>query len=348
MAGAYTRVTTLFVDADDLARTAFRRSLSRAGARVAALEARGIADMLDIAGECDLVFLDAAVPGADLADALAQLREHHPQLPVIVMSSLNDPEAMRTALDGGAMSFVLKDLAPRRLRETLEAALQGDGVLDPVVVHPVLDSYAALLAGARRRDRAIIESLAAAVEAKDTVTSDHIQAVGRLATGVANMVDPTLAESEDFLFGCLLHDVGKIGVPERILNKPGPLTAAEWTVMRLHPETGVRVIDPLGLSPLVSELVLHHHERWDGAGYPGALSQDQIPLSARIFSVCDALEAMTARRPYREPINASAAMAEIHAQAGHQFDPAVVAALEDGVAGGSIDLLDTLATAGAA
>jgi putative two-component system response regulator len=348
MAGAYTRVRTLFVDADDLARTAFRRSLSHAGAPVAALEARGVAEMLELAGACELVFLDAALPGVNLADSLARLREQHPRLPVIVMSSLNDPEAMRAALDGGATSFVLKDLAPRRLRETLEAALQGEGVLDQAVVHPVLDSYAALLEGARRRDRAIIESLAAAVEAKDTVTSDHIQAVGRLATGLAAMIEPSLAESEDFLFGCLLHDVGKIGVPERILNKPGPLTAAEWTVMRLHPETGVRVIDPLDLSPLVSELVLHHHERWDGGGYPGALSHDQIPLSARIFSVCDTLEAMTARRPYREPVVPAAAMAEIHAQAGHQFDPAVVAALDDGVAGGSIDLADTLAATGAA
>jgi putative two-component system response regulator len=348
MAGAYTRATVLFVDSDDLARTAFRRSLSQAGAPVAALEARGIAEMLSLAGVADLVFLDAALPGVSLDDTLALLREHHPELPVVVMSGLNDPEAMRMALDGGALSFVLKDLAPRRLRETLEAALQGHGVLDPAVVHPVLDGYAALLAGARRRDRAIIESLAAAVEAKDTVTSSHVHAVGRLATGLARMVDPALADSEDFLFGCLLHDVGKIGVPERILTKPGPLTAAEWNVMRLHPETGVRVIHPLGLSPLVSELVLHHHERWDGDGYPGALSGDEIPLSARIFAVCDTLEAMTARRPYRDPVTSTQAMAEIHLQAGHQFDPDVVAALEDGVSGGSIDLADTLAAAGAA
>ena len=118
--------------------------------------------------------------------------------------------------------------------------------------------------------------------------------------------------------------------------------------MRLHPETGVRVIGPLGLAPTVGDLVLHHHERWDGGGYPGGLARDGIPLAARIFSVCDALEAMTARRPYREPIAPGLALAEIDAQAGRQFDPHVVDSLRDGVEGGVIDLPGTLRDALAA
>lgn len=343
MGGArYTRAATLFVDADEQARAALRRSLSRAGAPVAAIEAADVDGMLDLVDHVQLVLLDAALPGRGLRVTLQLLRERAPDVPVIVVSGWNDPEAMRTALDGGATSFVLKTLTPQRLRYTVEAALDGDGVLDPQVVRPVLDGYAALLAGARERDRAIIESLAAAVEAKDSVTSDHVQAVGRLATSLARLVDPDLADSEDFLFGCLLHDVGKIGVPERILNKPGPLTDEEWTVMRLHPETGVRVIGPLGLSPTVSDLVLHHHERWDGGGYPRGLARDSIPLSARIFAVCDTLEAMTARRPYRDPVTTALALAEIHGESGHQFDPDVVEALEDGVASDDIDLAETL------
>jgi putative two-component system response regulator len=345
--GRYTRATTLFVDADDLARAALRRSLSQAGAPIAALEARDMPEMLELAPHAELILLDALTAGADLRNVLAVLQERCPGIPVVVTAGLNDPEAMRAALDGGAMSFVLKDLEPRRLRATIEAALEGHGVLDPEVVQPVLAGYSAVLAAARRRDRAIIESLAAAVEAKDTVTSEHVHTVGRLATLLARLVEPRLATSEDFLFGCLLHDVGKIGVPERILNKPGPLTDAEWTVMRRHPQTGVRVIGPLGLSPTVSELVLHHHERWDGAGYPDGLARDGIPLSARIFSVCDTLEAMTARRPYREAAPASAALAEIHGESGRQFDPSIVDALERGVTGGEIDLAGTLAMTGA-
>jgi putative two-component system response regulator len=343
--GRHTRATTLFVDADDLARAALRRALSHAGAPIAALEARDIPEMLELAPHAELILLDALIAGRDLRDTLALLQERCPGVPVVVTAGINDPEAMRAALDGGATSFVLKDLAPRQLRATVEAALEGHGILDPEVVQPVLAGYAAVLDAARRRDRAIIESLAAAVEAKDTVTSDHVHTVGRLATLLARLVAPALATSEDFLFGCLLPDVGKIGVPERILSKPGPLTDAEWNVMRRHPQTGVRVIGPLGLSPTISELVLHHHERWDGAGYPDGLAREGIPLSARIFSVCDTLEAMTARRPYREPVPASAAMAEIHGESGRQFDPSVVDALEGGVSRGDIDLADTLAVA---
>jgi putative nucleotidyltransferase with HDIG domain len=343
MAGArYTRAATLFVDADERERTALRRSLSLAGAPVAALEAGDVDSMLDLLEHVQLVLLDAALPGRGLRATLELLHERAPGVPVIVTSGWNDPEAMRAALDAGANSFVLKSLSPERLRYTVEAALEGDGVLDPEVVRPVLEGYAAVLGAARRRDHAIIESLAAAVEAKDSVTSDHVHAVGRLAKSLARLVDPALAESEDFLFGCLLHDVGKIGVPENILNKPGPLSEEEWTVMRLHPETGVRVIGPLGLAPTVSDLVLHHHERWDGAGYPEGLSRDGIPLAARIFSVCDALEAMTARRPYRDPIAPGLALAEIRDQAGRQFDPDVVASMQDGVGAGEIELPGTL------
>ncbi|HVE68181.1 MAG TPA: HD domain-containing phosphohydrolase [Solirubrobacteraceae bacterium] len=344
-AARYTRAATLLVDADDEARAALRRALSQAGAPIAALEARDVPEMLELVDHVQLIGLDAALPGPGLRKTLALLRDRAPGVPVIVTSGWNDPEAMRSALDGGASSFVLRTLAPARLRYTVEAALDGDGVLDPHVVRPVLDGYAAVLESARRRDRAIIESLAAAVEAKDTVTSDHIQAVGNLATALASLIDPDLAASEDFLFGCLLHDVGKIGVPERILNKPGPLSEEEWVVMRLHPETGVRVIGPLGLDPTVSDLVLHHHERWDGGGYPGGLAHEGIPLPARIFSVCDALEAMTARRPYREPVSPPDAMAEIRSEAGRQFDPHVVTALHDGVQAGDVELVGTLGEA---
>ncbi len=207
-------------------------------------------------------------------------------------------------------------------------------------MRPTIDLCAGLLAESRRRDRAVIESLAAAVEAKDSVTSRHLRRVSRLAGALAAQIDPELARTEEFHHGCLLHDVGKIGVPEDVLAKPGPLTDAEWAVMRRHPQTGARVVRPLGLAEPVIDVVLHHHERWDGAGYPGRLGEDEIPLVARIFAVGDALEAMTARRPYRAPLTAAEAFARVRAGAGTQFDPAVVRALERGVHAGAIDLED--------
>jgi putative two-component system response regulator len=197
----------------------------------------------------------------------------------------------------------------------------------------------------RTRDRAIIESLAAAVEAKDTVTSRHVRAVGQLGAALAVVVEPALADSEDFLFGCLLHDVGKIAVPEGILNKPGPLTAEEWSVMRQHPEHGMRMIASLGLERVAADVVRHHHERWDGDGYPSGLSGEQIPLPARIFAVCDALDAMTALRPYREPYPPQVAIDRVRVEAGSQFDPGVVAALDDGLTAGELDIESLLEAA---
>lgn len=294
-----------------------------------------------VEGRCaapDVALLDAGSLDVDRAIAgVALLAAAWPDTPVVVAHDDTDPAVVRSILDAGALSIVGTATSDRQLRCTLEAAAEGHGVIDVDIVRPVIDLYATLHAESRRRNRAVIESLAAAVEAKDTVTSRHLHAVGRLATQLARAVDPALA-TDDFLYGCLLHDVGKIGVPERILSKPGPLTADEWEVMRRHPQTGARVVRPLGLAPVVSDVVLCHHERWDGGGYPAGLEGEDIPLAARVFSVCDALEAMTAERPYRGPLPASVAFERVCLEAGRQFDPDVVAVLADGVRSGAIDL----------
>jgi putative nucleotidyltransferase with HDIG domain len=186
--------------------------------------------------------------------------------------------------------------------------------------------------------RAVVESLALAVEAKDSITSQHLRSVTLLAVQLAAQIDPDIAASDEFRYGCLLHDVGKIGVPERILSKPGPLTDDEWVVMRSHPDTGARVVEPLGLPQTVVDIVRHHHERWDGLGYPDGLAGEDIPLAARIFAVCDALDAMTSERPYRDPLPHSIAYARVRRESGRQFDPAVIGALERGVLRGEIEL----------
>ena len=235
---------------------------------------------------------------------------------------------------------MLRDADQDDVRAAVAAAAEGRGLIDVDVVRPTIDLYAVLLAESRRRDRAVIESLAAAVEAKDSVTSRHLRRVSRLATQLAELVDPEIGRTEEFLFGCLLHDVGKIGVPEDILSKPGPLTEDEWEIMRRHPQIGARVVRPLGLSEVVVDVVLYHHERWDGGGYPQGLSADDIPLVARIFSVCDALEAMTAMRRYRDALPSSVAYERVRSEAGTQFDPAIVRILERGVSSGDIDLDD--------
>src|SRR3954451_3969325 len=336
--GAGSEARVLVVDAEPRRRRAMHDVLAGLETIQEIREAACAADATGHLSGIDLALVDCALPDAGVVEAIGLLRREHPGLAVIAVSAATEPATVRAALDAGAVSFVSHRSPAASLGDSVAAALRGRGMVDTEVVRPVLNVYARLLEEARERDRAVIESLATAVEAKDTVTSRHLRAVSQLAVRLAALVDPSLADSEDFRFGCLLHDVGKIGVPERILAKPGPLTAAEWVVMRTHPRVGVDVIRPLHLAPVVEHIVLHHHERWDGSGYPGGLADSEIPLEARIFAVCDALEAMTAQRPYRGPLPADVAYRRVQAQAGRQFDPAVVDALERGMRTGSVDL----------
>ena len=180
----------------------------------------------------------------------------------------------------------------------------------------------------RRSYRATVQALADAVEARDAYTSRHAERVAAYGLEIARSLGADLAATPEMEFGFLLHDVGKVGVPDAILFKPGPLTDAEWELMRRHPIVGwevLRHVDFLGDARLV---VRNHHERWDGTGYPDGLAGAAIPLAARVFAVSDALDAMTTARPYRGPIGFPAAREEIRAGAGTQFDPAVVAAYD--------------------
>jgi putative two-component system response regulator len=328
----------LIVDADDRRRRAMRHVVEGLEAVSHVEEAVSALAAADRALHVDVALVDCALPDADVVDAIRLLHRAAPTLPVIGVSAGTNPEVVRGALDAGAISFLSHTGPALTLGDAVIAALRGRGLVDPNLIRPVLNRYADLLENAHRRDRAVIESLAAAVEAKDTVTSRHLRAVSQLALKLADLVEPDLAGSDDFLYGCLLHDVGKIGVPERILAKPGPLTDAEWIVMRTHPRVGADVIRPLGLDPVVEHIVLHHHERWDGTGYPNGLSDQAIPLEARIFAVCDALEAMTAQRPYRGPLPADVAYQRVREGSGRQFDPTVVEALEQGMRDGTVEL----------
>jgi putative nucleotidyltransferase with HDIG domain len=284
-------------------------------------EAWSLPEACGLSRSADLVLFEATEAGRlGVTAALEGLRAAGAPA-VIVVAADSDPEAVRSSLHAGASSFVLTWSDLRALHATVAAALDGQGLVPAEVVRPALEQ-------AHGRIRAVVESLALAVEAKDSVTSRHLRSVTLLAVQLARQIDPEIADSDEFRYGCLLHDVGKIGVPERILGKPGPLDDDEWVVMRSHPDTGARVVEPLG----------HHHERWDGLGYPDGLAGEEIPLAARIFAVCDALDAMTSERPYRDPLPHSIAYARVRREAGRQFDPAVIAALERGVLRGEIEL----------
>jgi HD-GYP domain-containing protein (c-di-GMP phosphodiesterase class II) len=170
----------------------------------------------------------------------------------------------------------------------------------------------------------MIKTLAFVVEAKDPSTRAHLQRTHDYAVALAEAVDPALAADEQLRYGFLLHDVGKVGIPEAVLNKPGPLDAQEWEVMRAHPLLGVQMVAGIKSLGSAVEVIRCHHERWDGQGYPSGLAGEAIPAGARVFSVADAFDAMTSDRPYRKAIPFDQACQEIADGAGSQFDPAVV------------------------
>ena len=172
-----------------------------------------------------------------------------------------------------------------------------------------------------------VGALAAALELRDDETGGHARRVAELGLELARVVDPELAADPELRYGFLLHDIGKIGVPDAVLLKPGPLDEDELRQLHVHPVLGEHLVRPIPyLSGVAREVIAYHHERWDGRGYPWRLAGERIPLAARIFAVVDAFDAITSSRPYRAAASAEHAVGEIERQAGTQFDPRVVVA----------------------
>ena len=203
-----------------------------------------------------------------------------------------------------------------------------------------LERYAADLRETYKRERAraqelrrsyteTVRALSNAVEARDAYTGKHAERVAAYGLEIAGAVGLKLTERPELEFGFLLHDVGKVAVPDAILFKPGPLTDEERALMEQHPVIGAQIVSGIEFMEEAVEVVRSHHERWDGAGYPDGLAADQIPLSARVFAVADVLDALTTDRPYRPASSLKEARAMIVAETGTHFDPVVVEAFNE-------------------
>jgi hypothetical protein len=203
-----------------------------------------------------------------------------------------------------------------RLREVIEPQLAA-----------ALESVT-LAEEARRAQLETIAALSRSMEAKDNYTSGHTERVSDVAVGLARRLGYTGADLDAIEIGALMHDIGKIGIPESILHKPGPLDNDEWVVMKRHPVISELILSEIDLSPIVLQIARSSHERMDGQGYPDGLAGDEIPVPARIVLVADAFDALTIDRPYRRARRPKAALEEIIANSGDQFCPKVVAALQ--------------------
>jgi hypothetical protein len=234
------------------------------------------------------------------------------------------PEGLRDVMARGAVAVVERsalatDLGPV-LSNTRAWSPPGAFAADALPTEHYID----LRSRHEDQRRCTSRALCAALEARDFGTGQHLHRVTRLAVSCMRQIDAPLGFSDAVLYGFMLHDVGKIGVPDDILLKPGPLDYWEFEVMRAHPEMGLQIAEPGGFSQKTLDVILNHHERWDGFGYPRGLGGDEIPLTARVFSVADAYDAMTSDRPYRAAMSPGDALHIIRSASGLAFDPEVV------------------------
>jgi diguanylate cyclase (GGDEF)-like protein len=247
----------------------------------------------------------------------------------------------RATVSAGVATFPIQGTGRDELIRQADSALywaKEDGKNRARGYEPVLVEIKQLQQLAEGRDRAAryraAASLAKAVDARDAYTGSHSDRVGELAARIARRLGVEETEVELTRVAASLHDLGKLAIPEEILRQPGALNASERLELQRHPQIGHRMIESLGVEP-IAEWVLHHHERWDGAGYPNRLRGEEIPLGARIIFVADAYDAMTSERVYMEARSPSDALEELERCSGSQFDPAIVDACSEELGAGS-------------
>ncbi|MGH2734855.1 MAG: HD domain-containing phosphohydrolase [Actinomycetota bacterium] len=284
----------------------------------------------------DLVLLDLHMPEMDGFEVLERLRElsyAEVYLPVVILTADITPEARRQALSMGAKDFLTKPF------DAAEVLLRIRNLLETRRLHQRLSDQNRLLEDrvverTRQLDEArleILERLAVAAEYRDDDTGEHVHRVARISAMLAHVLGLSLQEVELVRRASTLHDLGKIGISDTILLKPGKLTAEEFDVIKRHPTIGAQILSG-SESPLLQyaeEICLTHHERWDGSGYPRSMAGDEIPISGRIVTVADVFDALTHDRPYKRAWKVADAVEEIDRQRGRQFDPAVVDAFGD-------------------
>ena len=299
----------LIADDDPTARRLLRRVLEGAGYTVAEAPDGTTARRFIDAQLPDLLILDIHMPGTDGIRLCRDVKRNPATslMPVIHVTGSTSREERIEALEAGSDEFVGKPFDLEELLTRVRSLLRTRRL----TVHLV-------------SAEAVMIALARTVEARDLYTERHLFRVADRAVRVANLLGLSGTVLESVRLGGLLHDLGKIAVPDHILLKPGPLTREEFELVKLHPETGAQIVHPLGPFGGPEPVVLHHHERLDGRGYPGALRGDAIPLAARIVSVSDAFDALTSDRPYRRGRAVELALQVLRDGAGTQWDPQVV------------------------
>ena len=287
----------------------------------------------------DLVLLDVMMPGLDGFEVCRRLRADPATagVPVIFITSLGDVPNETLGFEVGGVDYITKPFNARVVRARVQTHIElkrtRDGLRkekDKLEARVLARTSELQMALDRLRESAIdtVLRLGLAAEYRDDETGQHVLRMAHYAVLVAQKLGWPDQECDCLFHAALMHDIGKLAIPDSILRKPGPLDAGEWVIMKRHPIVGARILsgsdsDIIKLAEIVA---LNHHEKWDGSGYPQGLRGDSIPLVGRIVAICDVFDALTVRRPYKQAMSVDRAYAIIRQGSGSHFDPVVVQA----------------------
>ncbi len=302
-------VKVLVVDDEAVNRELLSDILSGLGHEVLTADSGEVCLRLCRTGHVGTVLLDVMMPGMDGFE-VCQVLKRDPAtglVPVILVTAMHDRDARIRGMEVGADDFLTKPIDREELVPRVRSALRTHSLI-----------------GQARTVYSLAATLSSALEERDAYTRQHASRVASYALACAEEMGVSSVLRRDLYVGGLLHDIGKVGIPDAILRKPGPLTPAEFETIKTHPEIGGRICDATRGLEVVSRIVRCHHERWDGKGYPVGLRGEEIPLLARITSVADAFDAMTSDRPYHVAIPMGSAFEELGRCRGTQFDPKAV------------------------
>ena len=323
----------LIVDDEPNIRTILSRHLTKVGHPCTIAEnAQRAMDLLETDPH-GLVITDIRMPGRDGVWLLQAVKARWPDTAVLMITALDDSQIAINCLKLGAYDYLIKPLHLEEVTLATQSALEKRHLvienkryqeeLETKVIERTAKLQDALDALELNYDNTL-EALVAALDAREHETGNHSKRVAQYTVLLSDSLGIPDTDRQEIYRGAFLHDIGKIGVSDIILLKPGKLTAEEWDEMRRHPSIGYDILKQIGFLGAAVKMVFSHHERFDGQGYPKGLRGEEIPLGARIFSVADAFDTMTTDRPYRKALTAQAARDEILRCSGSQFDPRVV------------------------
>ncbi len=284
----------------------------------------------------DIVMSDIRMPGKTGLELLKEIKEIDGDAMVIMISAVKDIESAITAMSRGAYDYVAKPFKLNEVAMIAQKALEKRRLivenreyqknLEKMVEERTVQLQHTLKE-LHATYTSTLQAMVTALDTRDTETQGHSLRVVHYTLMLSRLMGITdTAVLKDFEYGALLHDIGKIGIPDSILRKPGKLTPDEWQIMKTHPQLGFNILPRIPFLHNASQLVLHHHEAFNGQGYPDGLKGEEITLGARIFAVADTIDAMTSDRPYRAALTFEKAAAELELFADRQFDPRVVEA----------------------